>query len=101
MLRAWKLSGPVCSRKHRPSAPPEHGSRGQAVIGRLLATVSGLEACERDAGGFEWWISARPGHLPCGCCCQAAKVLAEDMRCAACAGLREIRAGCRRPREDQ
>ncbi len=54
------------------------------VIDWLLATVTVLEACEHDLDGFALWISTRSGHLLCGFCYQAAQVLADDIRCAAC-----------------
>jgi hypothetical protein len=56
------------------------------VIDRLLVLAGGLEPCEHDKDGFALWISVRPGHLLCGFCDPAAQVLAEDSRCAACAG---------------
>jgi hypothetical protein len=76
---------PMRPRKHRRPAPPQIGARGQAVIDRLLAMVSDLEPCEHDKDGFALWISTRPAHLLCGFCYQAAHVLAQDIRCAACA----------------
>ncbi len=54
------------------------------MIDRLLATVTELDVCEHDLDGFALWISTRPGHLLCGFCNQAAQVMAEDIRCAAC-----------------
>jgi len=55
------------------------------VIGHLLSVLlPGLEPCGHDKDGFALWISTRPGHLLCGFCYQAAQVLAEDVRCAAC-----------------
>jgi hypothetical protein len=51
------------------------------VAGGLLARVSELELCEHDPDGFALWISIRPGMLLCGFCYQAARVLAEAIRC--------------------
>jgi hypothetical protein len=42
--------------------------------------------CEHGKDRFALWISIRPGYLLCGFCYLAAQVLAEDIRCAACAG---------------
>jgi hypothetical protein len=55
------------------------------VIDRLLPTVSDLEPCEHDKDGSTLWISTRLGHLLCPFCYQAAQVLVEEVRCAACA----------------
>jgi hypothetical protein len=60
------------------------GPRGQAVAGRLLARVTKLEFCEHDLDGFAMWITTRPDRLLCGFCYQAAHVLADNIRCAAC-----------------
>ncbi len=65
-------------------ALPELRPRGQAVIDRLLATVTELKFCEHGCADFAFWISARPGMLLCDFCYQAAQVLAGDVRCAAC-----------------
>ena len=65
-------------------ALPAIGSRGQAVIDQLLATVTELEYCEHGCADFSFWIAARPGMLLCDFCYQAAQVLAGDIRCAAC-----------------
>jgi len=72
--------------KGRRPTNPKIGARGRAVIDRLLATSGGLEPCDHDKDGFALWISIRPGYLLCGFCYQAARVLAGDIRCAACAG---------------
>jgi len=74
----------VSSRKRREQSLPDLGPRGQAVAGGLLARVSELEFCEHDPDGFALWISTRPEELLCGFCYQAAQVLAENIRCAAC-----------------
>jgi hypothetical protein len=72
-------------RKRQQPAGPVIGANGRAVIGRLVATVAGLEPCEHGKAGFALWISTRPGHLLGGFCYQAAQVLAGTIRCAACA----------------
>jgi len=79
----------VSSRKRRERSLPDLGPRGQAVVDGLLARVSELGFCEHDPDGFALWISTRPGDLLCGFCYQAAQVLAENVRCAACGGPAE------------
>ena len=74
----------VRSPKRRQPTEPVLGANGQAVIDRLLATLADLELCDHDKDGFALWISTRPGHLLCGFCYQAAQILAENIRCAAC-----------------
>jgi hypothetical protein len=63
-------------------ALPEVGPRGQAVIDQLLATVTELEFCEHGCGDFAFWIATWPGRVLCEFCCQAAPVVAGDIRCA-------------------
>ena|SRR5690242_10523488 len=47
-------------------ALPEVGSRGQAVIDQLQATVTELDVCEHGCGDFAFWIvtSRRPNCPP-------------------------------------
>jgi hypothetical protein len=73
------------NRKRSRRSVPAMGSRGQAVVDRLLSRVSELEFCEHEQDGFSMWIATRPGMLLCSFCYQAAQVLAENILCAACA----------------
>jgi hypothetical protein len=73
-------------KRGRRSAPAAGGS-ATAVVGWLMTTVTELESCEHGKEDFALWISAWPGMLLCMLCYQAAQVLAEEIRWAACASL--------------
>ncbi len=60
------------------------GPMGQAVVDGLLARVTELEHCEHDQHGFAYWIATRPDWLLCGFCYEAAQVMTDSVRCAAC-----------------